>query len=215
MSFSKSEQSRINGAKSRGPKTEAGKRKSSMNACKHGLTSALIVHHNESDEQFQLLLTAFTEKFQPSDAIERELVFEAAVARFQLRRVWAMETAAMDREMDMQRDWVDEKHEDCDEETRTAIAYSRLGNQSKVLGLLSRYHSRVRRDFEKAIRDLEHIRASKTLTQPKLPNEPKTAVVNRKPREIPNEPSLEIVNAVEPVLAMQSNEPRIPLPDAA
>jgi hypothetical protein len=102
----------------------------------------------------------------------------------------------MDREMDMQRDWVDEKHEDCDEETRTAIAYSRLGNQSKVLGLLSRYHSRVRRDFEKAIRDLEHIRTSKTLTQPKLPNEPKTAIhkpvpvaVNSPLPRIPNEPN--------------------------
>jgi hypothetical protein len=54
-------------------------------------------------------LAAFTEKFQPSDAVERELVSEAAVARFQLRRVWAMETAAMDREMEEQREWVRQK----------------------------------------------------------------------------------------------------------
>ncbi len=204
MPLSKSEQSRINGAKSRGPKTEAGKRKSAMNACKHGLTSALIVHHNENDEQFQLLLAAFTEKFQPSDPVEQELVFEAAVARFQLRRVWAMETAAMDCQMDRHRNWVDGQHRNCDEETRTAIAYEWLGDRSKVLGLLSRYHSRVRRDFEKAIRDLEHMRSSRTLTQPKLLNEPKPAAKRLVPVAInapqvvklPNEPNPEPARAV-------------------
>jgi hypothetical protein len=196
MSLTKAESARINGAKSRGPKTEAGKRKSAMNACKHGLTSRLVVQNNEDDEQFQLLLAAFIEKFQPSDAVEHELVFEAAAARFQLRRVWALETAAIDLQMNTQREWVDNRHEDCDETTRIAIAFEWLGDQSKVLGTLNRYHSRIRRDFEKAVRDLEHIRASRTLTQPKLPNEPRIAVqrpvpvaINAPPAKFPNEPN--------------------------
>ncbi len=236
MSLNRSEQAKINGAKSRGPRTEAGKQKSAMNACKHGLTSSLVVQQNEDDEQFQLLLAAFTEKFQPADAVEQELVFEAAAARFQLRRAWALETAAIDRQMDSQRNYVESYEKGCSEETRIALAHQTLGDRSKTLALLSRYHSRIRRDFERAIRDLEHIRSSRTLTQPKLPNEPKTAPAAAKPApfqivkpELPNEPKPLAVSPVDPARPQPQppappaagvplelpNEPGIPLPDAA
>lgn len=209
MSLNKAEQARINGAKSRGPKTEAGKRKSAMNACKHGLSSKLVVQHNEDDKQFQLLLAAFIEKFQPADPVEHELVFEAAAARFQLRRAWALETATLDRQMEDQRDTIDRLHPVEDEETRLAVAFETLSNQSNTLNLLNRYHSRIRRDYEKAIRDLEHMRASRTLTQPKLPNEPRKPAapalrsVSRIEHVQPNEPRME---------AIFPNEPKIPLP---
>jgi hypothetical protein len=205
-SLTKAEQARINGAKSRGPKTDEGKRKSSMNACKHGLTSSLIVHQNEDDEEFQRLLAVFIDKFQPADPVEHDLVFEAAAARYQLRRAWALETATFDWQMEKQRKSVDNQVENCDEETRTAIAFESLADDSNSLALLNRYHARIRRGFEKAIRDLEHLRSSRTLTQPKLPNEPKAAprrplpVAINAPREgVRNEPTATpAISVIEP-----------------
>ena len=56
MSLSRSEQARINGAKSRGPKTDAGKARSASNATKHNLSGkGLVILHTENDEAFQEL----------------------------------------------------------------------------------------------------------------------------------------------------------------
>ena len=51
-SLSKSESARINGAKSRGPKTEAGRQRSSQNALKHGLTAETLVLPTEDPAEF-------------------------------------------------------------------------------------------------------------------------------------------------------------------
>jgi hypothetical protein len=60
---------RTNGAKYHGPKTEAGRRKSAMNALTHGLYAASsIVLNQESPEQYQALLDAYTRQFQPDGA---------------------------------------------------------------------------------------------------------------------------------------------------
>jgi hypothetical protein len=53
MSLSRSEQARLNGAKSRGPKTNAGKARSAINANKHNLSGQrLVVLNNENDDAF-------------------------------------------------------------------------------------------------------------------------------------------------------------------
>ena len=54
--MTKTESSRINGARSQGPKTEEGKRRSSLNAVTHGLLSNGVVLQHESQETFDLVL---------------------------------------------------------------------------------------------------------------------------------------------------------------
>ena len=85
---------RLNGAKSKGPVTAMGKDRVRSNALKHGLTARLTLWQNENTGQFQNLLLALLEQFQPTDDVEFLSIEEMAMAKWRLRRVVGMETAA-------------------------------------------------------------------------------------------------------------------------
>ena len=85
---------RLNEAKSKGPVTAMGKDRVRSNALKHGLTARLTLWQNENTGQFQNLLLALLEQFQPTDDVEFLSIEEMAMAKWRLRRVVGMETAA-------------------------------------------------------------------------------------------------------------------------
>ena len=82
----KTQSARANGAKSRGPATPEGRAKSSRNSLRHGLSAKSVLLPAESHEQFQLLLDAHIQQFQPANPVEMDLVEAMAVARWRLRR---------------------------------------------------------------------------------------------------------------------------------
>lgn len=71
------EASRVNGAKSRGPVTAAGKQRSSQNSIRHGLTSKVVVLAGENKEEFDRVLAAYLARWQPADQPERDIVSAA------------------------------------------------------------------------------------------------------------------------------------------
>ncbi len=84
--------SRKNGARSRGPKTDEGKKRSSANSLRHGLLSDCIVLPNESGEIFQALLNQYLSKIDPADGVEHDAVEEMVAAIWRQRRLWSIET---------------------------------------------------------------------------------------------------------------------------
>ena len=83
----KSETSRINGAKSHGPKTPEGKETSSRNSFKHGFTASnTYILECESAEEYKLFLAEHIAIHQPVTAPEKELVDQMAIARWRIRR---------------------------------------------------------------------------------------------------------------------------------
>lgn len=87
-----------------GPKTEEGKKRSSLNAMKHGLTAKaphaleklaeeLCVNSREIHERMR-------DHYQPEDALEEELVKRIADCLCRLERARAMENHVMCRQMD-------------------------------------------------------------------------------------------------------------------
>src|SRR5262245_40327082 len=96
------EASRRNGARSRGPKTEAGKRRSSQNAIRHGLLAQRVVLDGESEEHFQMLLTQYLEKFDPADGAEFGAVEEMASSYWRFHRGLMIEKGLFDRALAQQ-----------------------------------------------------------------------------------------------------------------
>src|SRR5262245_7536975 len=86
------EASRRNGSLSRGPKTEAGKRRSSQNAIRHGLLAKRVVLDSDNEENFHILLNQHVEKFQPADGVEFGMIEEMVSCYWRLHRAMAIET---------------------------------------------------------------------------------------------------------------------------
>ena len=63
-----------NAQKSTGPKTEEGKRRSRMNALKHGLTAKTVLLPEEHPAEFQELLVGWFDSIGPQDRLEASLV---------------------------------------------------------------------------------------------------------------------------------------------
>ena len=89
--------SRANGARSRGPRTDEGKARSSLNALTHGLTArgAIVLPLVERAEDWSAHLAGFVAALRPVGAVERELVERMAAITWRLRRVERVEAAVI------------------------------------------------------------------------------------------------------------------------
>jgi hypothetical protein len=95
---------RANAKKSTGPKSAIARRNSSRNALKHGFLSKAILIDGESQKRFQALLDALCIEFQAETETEIGLVEIMASSRWQLLRMWTMNSANLNHEIRRQAD---------------------------------------------------------------------------------------------------------------
>ena len=88
----RAEINRANSQHSTGPKTEAGKQRSSQNALRHGLTAQSVVLPTEDLRAYQSHLKSFTAEYHPRGATEAHLVQALADTSWRLNRVATLET---------------------------------------------------------------------------------------------------------------------------
>ena len=160
--LTKSESARINGAKSHGPKTEAGRRRSSQNAIKHGLTAQTLVLPTEDPDEFHQLLTSYLDQFHPDGPAEIHLVHEMVAAKWRLQRLAIIETQ-------LYVEYMEHVQEDADDplspvESLTA-AFTRLAN-SNSFPFLHRVESRLERTYSRALRTLIQLQRLRQSAQP-------------------------------------------------
>jgi hypothetical protein len=137
--------SRANGARSRGPITPEGKRRSAANATRHGLLAKCVVLENESAESFEALLAHHLKRFGPLDEVEFGMLEEMAAAYWRMRRAWAIETRLIEDGMQTQTA--------ADAIGRLTAAYSELATGPQ-LALLQRYESRLHRMYHRGLTNL-------------------------------------------------------------
>jgi hypothetical protein len=82
---------RANALLSTGPRTESGKRRSSLNALRHGLTAQTAVLPTEDPEAYQRHIQQFLDEYAPATPSETQLVHEIANTAWRLNRIPLLE----------------------------------------------------------------------------------------------------------------------------
>jgi hypothetical protein len=86
------EANRRNARLSTGPVTEEGKKRSRLNAVRHGLTAETVIDALEDAEDYAALELAVTSDYDAQSAVERELILRLASLLWRLRRATAIES---------------------------------------------------------------------------------------------------------------------------
>jgi hypothetical protein len=152
--------SQANGARSKGPLTAEGKRRSSQNAISHGLLARHIVMREESPEGFEAVMNDHLTRLQPADGVELGMVEEMVASYWRLRRAWAIETRLLENETEAQTSG--------DSLDRMAKAFSDLA-ATPSLGLMHRYQTRLHLNYQRALYNMLLLRAAT------VPNEPRSS----------------------------------------
>src|SRR5260370_21975761 len=82
---------RANAAHSTGPKTEAGKKRSSLNAYRHGLTGQTIILPAEDLVAYQDFIHTFFADYKPVGTLDKQLVQSLADTQWRLHPVAALQ----------------------------------------------------------------------------------------------------------------------------
>src|ERR1700722_20499925 len=83
--------------RSTGPRTAAGKERSSMNALRHGLTAASPVLPSEDQAAYDTHRRSFFDEYKPATPTESQLTQELADTAWRLNRIPILEAALLDR----------------------------------------------------------------------------------------------------------------------
>jgi hypothetical protein len=150
----RTEASRLNGAKSRGPKTEASRARSAQNALKHGLRAQRhVVLADEDAAEYEAHEQAFLAELAPDGALQTHLARRIAAAAWRLLRSDRIEAEIFEQER------FGDRHD-------LGLALIRDGNGGRAFPTLLRYRGAAEAEFRRALRTLKALQAEDEEAQP-------------------------------------------------
>jgi hypothetical protein len=205
MPLTRSEQSRLNGAKSRGSITPEGKARSALNRTSHGMYSTRVVLETESKEFFHILAGLYHDLFQPQDQFESDLVDSLVHARWKIRRLEAAHSAEINLTITEQRhEWIEKHGEKISSDHLHALAYRHCAN---YLETLDKHLDRMERLFSRNYRNLAKHRRNQPIPsieelqdaeQPIPSNTQNERFEPETPAQPPTSPAAEPPQSVQP-----------------
>jgi hypothetical protein len=158
MSPEKLTANRANALLSTGPKTEAGRRRSSLNSVKHSITGKIHIATPEDAAAFELHCRTYREALAPAGDLELELAQEIAEDKWRLKRIRSIENAIFAQGIEDLPAELTSGHEEID----SALAEGQTWiNHSRQLQLLTLYESRIRRAVERNTAEFRAIQAER------------------------------------------------------
>jgi hypothetical protein len=139
---------KANAQHSTGPRTEAGKQRSSMNALRHGLTGQNVVLATEDHSAYQHHSQSFLDEHQPKGATEAQLVQSLIDTAWRQNRAAAVETNLFSLGITEMEDGTQANHSD----DETALAMARAFREhTRAFCQISIYSQRLARQFERTL----------------------------------------------------------------
>jgi hypothetical protein len=149
---------RENSLKSTGPITEAGKKVSSLNALRHGLTGQTILMPSEDLAEYLRFTRELQDDFKPVGALEFQLSQSLADDAWRLNRAKALENNLLTMSLNRKIEPIEVEHP----EVRDALAVAEaLREQTKALATLSMHQNRIARAFDRTLAQLRQIQAER------------------------------------------------------
>jgi hypothetical protein len=249
ISSRRAEANRANAQKSTGPKSEAGRRRSSRNATRHGMLAEVATLLAQPNQELAAFLHKYAADFRPSSIHEEMLVQELAVAHWRLRQSARIEAGLQSFQMHetynallkppISVGWDDTPVADvcgmvpqangpeepeaeahalaqAGEDIRTIVMGAAWAHNPAAFALVLRYQSQARRDYFRALKQLEMVRTGRVGYLPEKPlsglskpieSEPETAQNETKPTvDAPKAAAATAGNETNPTVAGFSRE---------
>lgn len=153
---------RANGALSHGPVSHSGKKRSSINAIRHGLSGRVVVLPNEDLQQFQAFAKEFVDALQPVGIVERQLAQTAAEQQWRLNRVRSVEEGMLALGHFEGAGDFDTDNPDTHATLTAARAFRR---HSQAFVNLSIYEQRIHRIQKEALRQLQELQVQRKVLE--------------------------------------------------
>jgi hypothetical protein len=170
---------RRNGAKSKGPITPEGKAKSSRNALKHGLAAdPEILLESENDDNYDRLLQAYIDAYNPTSGDEYDLVCQVVSASWRLRRIGRIEARLLEDEMGSAAHILALSGDSAPDVVLEAKGFRSLTYPGRSVDLIIRYTAMARRCFHTALATLRDIQRERRKME--IQNEPELVKVAAK-----------------------------------
>jgi len=149
---------RENAQKSTGPKSGAGKKRSSLNALRHGLTGQVVVLPTEELAAYELFADAMLKDLQPLGFLETQIAQSITDDSWRLNRAKALENNMYALALNDNPDSVVTDHP----EAHAALVMAKsITSQIKTLATLSLHQHRIQRSFERNLELLRKIQAER------------------------------------------------------
>src|SRR5712664_3820198 len=159
----RSARNRAKAAHSTGPKTEAGKKRSSLNAYRHGLTGQTIILPAEDLVAYQDFTRTFFDDYKPVGTLEKQLVQSLADTSWRLNRVAALENNLIGLGFDEHSDSITTEHP---EAHAALVTIEAMREETQALAVLGLHTARLSRHFEKTLKQLNDTQESATPPRP-------------------------------------------------
>jgi len=149
---------KANAQKSTGPRTAAGKQRSSLNALRHGLTGQTIVLPSEDLAAYQTHSQSFLAEYQPKGATETQLVQSLLDTAWQVNRAAAVETNLFSLGITEMEDRIRANHPEAETALAMAMAYREHNRAFANIGIS---RQRLTRQFDRTLNQLRQIQADR------------------------------------------------------
>jgi hypothetical protein len=156
---SQTEANRKNSQKSTGPRSATGKARSSRNSTIHGLTGKSPILPGEDPADLLDMAESYRAELHPQGQVEEDLVERMAIAQYRLRRIARIEVGYFDlrlRFKSLPKEYNRDNLGDL-----LSWAYHVDCNEGQVLDKLSRYESRIQREYSRCLKDLQTLQAAR------------------------------------------------------
>jgi len=175
VQIDRAEINRSNAQYSTGPRTEAGKQCSSLNALRHGLTARSAVIPSEHPAAYQQHCRQFMDEYQPATPTETQLVQQLADTSWRINRIPLLEAGVLERA--------------ANPPTEHAAIDFDIVDAHRLLANLTLNSTRLSRQFQKTLDQLREIQLDRRTHQRRELKDAAAILELHKYEGVPWEPS--------------------------